>query len=134
MKKMTQPIDYSKKPNGTGITRIVKATYCSYKGFKAALLHEAAFRQELAICLILSPIAFFLAASSSQLLILLITLAFVLFAELINSAIEALADKITTDHDELIGRAKDLGSAGVTVAFGMLILCWGYIAYERFFA
>jgi diacylglycerol kinase (ATP) len=49
---------------------------------------------------------------------------FLLFAEIINSAIEALADQISTDHHELIGRAKDLGSAGVFLAMVILSLVW----------
>ncbi|NMP33279.1 diacylglycerol kinase [Thalassotalea sp. M1531] len=126
--------NFSKKPNGTGVHRIFKAAYCSYKGFKAAYEHEAAYRQELLMCIILAPISFIIANSSTQLMVLLMTLAFVLFAEIINSAIEALADKITTEHDELIGRAKDLGSAGVFIAFGLLVFCWTYVIFERFSA
>ena len=131
---MTPQMDYSEKPNGKGLKRIIKAAYCSYKGFKAAYQHEAAFRQELLMCAILTPISFFLANSITQLMVLLMTLAFVLFAEIINSAIEALADKITLEHDELIGRAKDLGSAGVFIAFCLMVFCWGYAIFERFFA
>ncbi|MFD2166224.1 diacylglycerol kinase [Thalassotalea euphylliae] len=130
---MTSQTDYSEKPNGTGIKRIIKAAYCSFKGFRAAYEHEAAFRQELVMCVILTPFSFFLANSMTQLMVLLMTLAFVLFAEIINSAIEALADKITLEHDELIGRAKDLGSAGVFIAFTLLVFCWGLAIIERFF-
>lgn len=123
--------DYSNKPNGTGVYRIYKAAYCSYKGFKAAHKYEAAFRQEVIMCAILAPISFFLATSTTELMVLLMTLAFVLFAEIINSAIEALADKITTEHDELIGRAKDLGSAGVFIAFSLLVFCWVTVLITR---
>jgi diacylglycerol kinase (ATP) len=56
---------------------------------------------------------------------------FLLFAEIVNSEIvnseiEALADRITTEHSELIGRAKDLGSACVFIAFSILVLVWIY--------
>lgn len=129
---MTTPTDYSNKPNGKGFKRIVNAGYCSFKGFKAAHKHEAAFRQEVVMCALLTPVSFFIATSSTQLMVLLLTLAFVLFAEIINSAIEALADKITTEHDELIGRAKDLGSAGVFIAFSLLVFCWSYAIINRF--
>ncbi|WP_448213855.1 diacylglycerol kinase [Colwellia sp. MEBiC06753] len=129
---MTDKIAKVTKANGTGIRRIFNAAVCSFKGFKAAYKHEAAFRQELLLCLLLAPISFFVAKSTTQLMILLMTLAFILFAEIINSAIEALADKITTEHDELIGRAKDLGSAGVFIAFGLMIFCWGLAIYENF--
>lgn len=124
-------MDYSNKPNGAGFGRIIKAAHCSYKGFKAAHQHEAAFRQEVILCVILAPISFFLATSTTELMVLLMTLAFVLFAEIINSAIEALADKITTEHDELIGRAKDLGSAGVFIAFSLLVFCWSTVIIQR---
>lgn len=119
------------KPNGTGVTRIIKAGYCSYKGFKAAYLHEAAFRQELFLCALLLPCSYILARSSEHLMIMFLALAFVLFAEIINSAIEALADKITLEHDELIGRAKDLGSAGVFIAFTLLVICYGEALYHK---
>jgi diacylglycerol kinase (ATP) len=52
-------------------------------------------------------------------------LLFVLFAEIINSAVEALADSITLEHQVLIGRAKDLGSSGVFIALFFLVLVWG---------
>ena len=112
------------KVNGSGFNRIFKATYCSFKGFKAAFKYESAFRQELGLCVVLLPLSFYLAQSTLHWLALLFTLIFLLFAEIINSAIEALADKITIDHSELIGRAKDLGSAGVFLALSLLTLVW----------
>jgi len=114
------------KPNGNGIDRIRKATLCSIKGFKAAFKYESAFRQELFLCLILLPISFFIAKDVGTWLILLISMLFLLFAEVVNSAIEALADRISIEHSELIGRAKDLGSACVFIAFIILLLVWSY--------
>lgn len=121
------------KPNGTGLSRIIKAAFCSYKGFKAAYIHEAAFRQELLMSVVLLPFSFYLASSAAHFFVLILTLAFVLFAEIINSAIEALADKITLEHDELIGRAKDLGSAGVFIAFTILCFVWLHAVYFKLF-
>jgi len=120
------------KPNGSGAKRLMNAYKCSVKGFKAAWVHEVAFRQEIILASILFPLAFFLSISRTHLLILLSTLFFLLFAEIINSALEALADKITLEHDTLIGRAKDLGSAGVTIALTFLILVWGEAIYFYF--
>lgn len=117
------------KPNSSGIKRIFKAFNCSVKGFKAAYVHEAAFRQELLLCAFLLPISFIIATSMTHWLILISTLLFLLFAEVINSAIEALADRISIEHHELIGRAKDLGSAAVFIAFSILAVCWLSIAY-----
>ena len=122
---------YMNKPNGTGLTRIIKAAHCSIKGFKAAFTHESAFRQELFLAMILLPASFYLAQSNLHQLLLIATLFFVLFAEIINSALEALADKITTEHDELIGRAKDLGSAAVFVAISLLVLIWAEALYTK---
>ncbi len=122
---MTKKIVITNKINGTGISRLFKATYCSFKGFKAAFKHESAFRQELFLCLLLFPTAFYFAQSRLHLVLLIGTLLFLLFAEIINSALEALADKITLENDELIGRAKDLGSSGVFIALTFLGLVWG---------
>ncbi|WP_343817338.1 diacylglycerol kinase [Colwellia asteriadis] len=121
------------KPNGSGGARIVKATYCSFLGFKAAFKHEAAFRQELLLCVILLPFSFIVAATLTQWLLLIFTLAFLLFAEIINSAIEALADRISLEHHELIGRAKDLGSAGVFIAMFMVVLVWSATIIRVYF-
>lgn len=123
----------SAKPNGTGLARILKATYCSYKGFKAAWLHESAFRQELLLAIILLPFSFLLSESRLHFVILIASLLFLLFAEIINSAIEALADSVSLEHNVLIGRAKDMGSSGVFLAITLLVLVWGEALYSRFF-
>ncbi|WOH38085.1 diacylglycerol kinase [Thalassotalea fonticola] len=121
------------KPNGTGIARLFKATYCSIKGFRAAWKYESAFRQELILVLILLPFSFVLAQSVNHWLVLIFSLLFLLFAELVNSAVEALADKVCLEHDELIGRAKDIGSAIVFVALIFLKLAW-VIALLQYFS
>jgi diacylglycerol kinase (ATP) len=113
------------KPNGTGIERIFKATKCSYYGLKAAWLYESAFRQELMLVIVLLPLSFLLCESRNHWLLLFASLMLVLLAELVNSAIEALADAISLDYHALIGRAKDIGSAVVFVAFTLLIVVWG---------
>ncbi len=131
---MTQDTAKTNKVNGTGIARIFKAANCSMKGFKAAFKYESAFRQELLLSLILFPFSFYLAQSNLHFIMLVACLLFLLFSEIINSAIEALADKITLQHDELIGRAKDLASAGVFIALILLWLVWGEAVYTKFFA
>jgi len=122
------------KPNGTGIMRIFKATHCSAKGFKTAYIHESAFRQELLLCLLLFPFSFILATSLNHWVGLVASLLFLLFAEIVNSAIEALADRISTEHHELIGRAKDLGSSAVFIGITLLCLVWFTAVYSYFFA
>lgn len=118
------------KPNGKGINRIIKATHCSYKGFIAAWKYESAFRQEFIMAIILLPFAIVLSSSISHLFLLISSLVFILFAEIINSALEALADAVTLDHNILIGRAKDLGSAAVFIALSIFTAVWGYAIYS----
>lgn len=113
------------KPNGSGLMRILKATKCSYLGFIAAWRHESAFRQELILVLILLPLSFPLSQSTTHWLVLFISLMLVLLAELVNSAIEALADAVSLEQHPLIGRAKDIGSAVVFIALTILTVVWG---------
>lgn len=101
-------------------------------GFKAAFKYESAFRQELLLCVLLLPVSFLITSSVSIWLALICSLLFLLFAELANSAVEALADQISTDHHELLGRAKDLGSAAVFVAMVMVTLVWGAVIFNYF--
>lgn len=112
------------KPNGSGLGRIIKATRCSYLGFSAAWQYESAFRQELLMVALMLPLSFLLCDSRNHWLLLFASLMLVLFAEMINSAIEALADAITLEHHVLIGRAKDMGSAVVFIALTIMTVVW----------
>ncbi len=112
------------KPNGTGIARIIKATKCSILGFKAAFKHEAAFRQELGLVAILTPLAFFISDTLFGFVSLMVAMLVVLIVELLNSAVEAVVDRIGLERHELSGRAKDLGSAAVTLALLIAGLVW----------
>ncbi len=107
-----------------GISRIVAAVGYSYKGLKAAVRYEAAFRQELALAVILAPCAFFLGRNTGETILLIGVVLMVLVVELLNSAIEALADAVSLESHPLLGRAKDLGSAAVFVAFATAFLVW----------
>jgi diacylglycerol kinase (ATP) len=118
------------KPNGLGISRLFKAFHCSLKGFKSAFKHEGAFRQEVFLAVVLFPLSFVVAEGVYSWLLLNISIIFLLMVEIINSAIEALADKITLKHDELIGRAKDLGSAAVFLATLCLLIVWSAFIYK----
>lgn len=112
------------KPNGTGIRRIIKAGKCSLMGLKAIVKHEAAFRQELLLVALLTPVAFLLGKTALGIILLLVGLALVLLVEVINSAIEAVVDRIGLEHHELSGRAKDLGSLAVLMSIIMCVLVW----------
>ncbi|WP_165313588.1 diacylglycerol kinase [Vibrio ziniensis] len=117
----------SGKPGDKGIRRIVKATKYSIQGMKAAIRHEAAVRQELALLIVLTPICLLLEVSNIEKVLMISSLFIVLITELLNSAVEAVVDRVGTGYHELSGRAKDIGSAAVFVALANAALVWGII-------
>ena len=112
------------KPNGTGLMRIIKATQCSILGFNAAFKHEAAFRQEVTLVAIMTPIAWLITDTLWGFVGLVVSLLLVLIVELLNTAVEVVVDRISLDHHELSGRAKDLGSAAVTLSLLIVGIVW----------
>jgi diacylglycerol kinase (ATP) len=112
------------KPNTTGVRRVINAAGYSLKGFKSAWLFEAAFRQEVALCIIFSIVAFMLPVSNIERIIMIVSLLLVVIVELINSAIEAVEDRIGDDWNELSGRAKDIGSAAVFLSLFLVLFVW----------
>ena len=113
------------KPGATGITRIINATGYSMKGLKSAWVNEAASRQELLLILLLMPLAFWIGDSLNEILLLVCISWLVVIVEVLNSAVEAVVDRIGSEHHELSGRAKDLGSAAVFIALALNALVWG---------
>ncbi|WP_061008345.1 diacylglycerol kinase [Vibrio sp. CUB2] len=111
----------------TGIRRILDATGYSLQGLKAAWTHEAAFRQELVLTLVLSVCAFLLPVTTLERIMMISSLLLVVIVELINSAIEAVVDRVSDDWHELSGRAKDIGSAAVFVALFLALFVWASI-------
>jgi diacylglycerol kinase (ATP) len=120
------------KPANTGIRRILRATRYSAQGLAHAWQHEAAFRQELALTVVLSPIAFWLGRTALERTLLIGVCLIVIIVELLNSAIEAAIDRHGDEHHELSGRAKDMGSAAVFVSLVLVLLVWVAFAYQRF--
>ena len=120
------------KPGNTGIRRIIRATRFSAQGFASAWTHEAAFRQELALVVVMTPLAFWLGRSLVETALLIAVLLLVLIVELFNSAIEAAIDRHGDEHHELSGRAKDMGSAAVFVVLVIVGVVWGAVAWQRF--
>ncbi|HCE2678841.1 TPA: diacylglycerol kinase [Vibrio parahaemolyticus] len=100
------------------------ATGYSIKGLKAAWTHEAAFRQELVLTLVLSISAFFLPVTTLERVLMISSLLLILIVELINSAVEAVVDRVSDEWHELSGRAKDIGSAAVFVALFLALFVW----------
>lgn len=110
-----------------GLRRIWRAGLHSRAGLVQAWRHEAAFRQELAIGAPLAVAAWWLADSAPQALVLSAVIVLVWIVELLNSALEALADAVCIESHPLIGRAKDIGSAAVMLAIGLAVLTWAVI-------
>ena len=111
----------------TGLRRILSATRNSLEGFVAAVRHEDAFRQELAMAAVLVPLAVFLGRSGLERALLVASLLFVLVVELLNSAVEATVDRISFDNHRLAKRAKDIGSAAVMLAIATAAAVWGFV-------
>ncbi|EOV0105003.1 TPA: diacylglycerol kinase [Vibrio vulnificus] len=115
------------KPGKTGIRRIVDATGYSMKGLKAAWINEAAFRQEILLTAALTITTFFLPVTTIERILMVSSLLLVVIVELINSAVEAVVDRISDDWHELSGRAKDIGSAAVFVALALALFVWASV-------
>ena len=114
-----------------GLTRVLNALRYSMQGFLAAVKYEAAFRQELMLAVVLTPCAFWVGQSGMQITLLLASLLLVLIVELLNSAIEAVADAVSLEANPLIGRAKDLGSAAVMLSLLTSLLMWLALLFNR---
>ena len=120
------------KPDNTGIRRILRATKFSAQGLAQAWQHEAAFRQEVVLVFVLTPVAVWLGQTALEQAVLIGSCLIVLIVELINSAIEAAIDRHGDEQHELSGRAKDMGSAAVLVSLTLVVVVWGLIAAARF--
>ena len=120
------------KSEKTGISRIVAAAGFSINGIKASWQHEAAFRQECVLSLVLLIASFFVAESGSQWLLLISPLLLLLIVELLNSAIETVVDRIGPEFHELSGRAKDIASASVFFCLILIAVSWAAIVWTNF--
>jgi diacylglycerol kinase (ATP) len=120
------------KPGNTGLRRIVNATFFSMAGFRAAWRDEAAFRQELLLCVVLIPAAFWLGRTAVERSLLIGSCLVVLIVELLNTGIENVVDRFGEERHRLSGQAKDLGSAAVFTSLVLTVVIWSLIAWERF--
>ncbi|AOM42370.1 diacylglycerol kinase [Xenorhabdus hominickii] len=116
----------------TGLTRIIKAAGYSAKGLKAAWQSEAAFRQESIAAILAIIIAFSLDLGLLERLLLVGSVMLVVIVEILNSAIEAVVDRIGSEYHELSGRAKDMGSAAVLLTIILALFIWGMILWSHF--
>ncbi len=124
------PTPSSPHKGKTGLRRIRNALFHTLAGLKAAYRHEDAFRQEVLLAAILIPLAFFLAAQGLDRALLIGSVLLVLVVELLNSAIEAVVDRISLEHHELSRRAKDLGSAAVFLSLANALAIWGLVLLD----
>ena len=118
----------------TGITRIIKAAGYSWQGLKAAWRNEAAFRQEGVMTVVAIVIACWLDIDPVTRILLIGTVMLVMIVEILNSAIEALVDRVGTEYHELSGRAKDMGSAAVLLALILAAVTWATLLWPHFFS
>ncbi len=116
--------DASALKGKTGLTRVVNAFFYSMAGLRAAFRGEAAFRQEVLLGALLIPLAFFMPVSGIGKAMMIAAMLLVLITELLNSAVEVLADRVSTEKHELIKKAKDIGSAAVLIALVNVPVVW----------
>ncbi|MFV5467744.1 diacylglycerol kinase [Acinetobacter towneri] len=109
----------------SGLQRILNATGYSLAGFKAAFKNEAAFRQNILINLLLIPLSFFMPVSRVEQVLMIVVCLLTIIVELINSAIEAVVDRVSMEQHPLSKNAKDMGSAAQFVALAIITLTWG---------
>lgn len=118
------------KIQATGMTRVIKAAGYSRSGLVAAWKNEAAFRQECILCLVAVAIALGLDINLTEKILLIGSVVLVVIVELLNSAIEAVVDRIGYEHHELSGRAKDIASAAVLISLILAAMIWVMILYH----
>jgi diacylglycerol kinase (ATP) len=111
----------------TGLTRAWNALFYSLDGLKAAFRHEDAFRLELLLTLVCIPLAFWLEPVAIGRALLIAALFLVLIVELINSAIEAVVDRVSLENHHLAKRAKDIGSAAVLLSLINAAAVWALV-------
>jgi diacylglycerol kinase (ATP) len=123
---LTVPYNINQNPHkgNRGFTRAWHAAKNSWCGIVYAFEEESAFRQELTLFFLLTPVAIFLPISSLEKCVLITSLIMVLAVELLNSSVEAAIDRISFDHHDLSKRAKDFGSAAVMLALLIAALFW----------
>jgi diacylglycerol kinase (ATP) len=113
------------------LLRLWRATINTRNGLAFAIRSEQAVREELVALVLSLPLAWLIGTTTMRRIELIAAVVMVLIVELLNTAIEKLADRLTTDHDPQIGRVKDMGSAAVGVALVTAGLFWLFSVAER---
>jgi diacylglycerol kinase (ATP) len=111
----------------TGVRRLINAFGYSLSGLRSAYLHEDAFRQEVLLAAVLIPAALVLPVAATARAVLLASVFLVLIVELLNTAVEAVVDRISLENHELAKRAKDIGSAAVMLSLVCMTVVWAIV-------
>ena len=111
--------------------RAWQAFLWSMKGLRATWDVESSFRLEVYLFVVLAPLAIWLGESGIERAILIGSMMIVLVVEVLNSAVEAVVDRWGPEHNELAGRAKDMGSAAVFLSDINVLICWGFLLVPR---
>ena len=111
----------------TGVRRVMNAFHYSMAGLRAAFSYEDAFRQEALLAVVLIPASFLLPVGGLSRALMIANVLLVLIVELLNSAIEAVVDRVSLDHHHLSKRAKDIGSAAVFLALLNVLVVWACV-------
>ncbi|EOC0448170.1 diacylglycerol kinase [Cronobacter sakazakii] len=117
--------------NTTGLTRIINAAGYSWKGLRAAWKNEAAFRQEGVAVIAAILIACWLDVDPITRVLLIGSVTLVMIVEILNSAIEAVVDRIGPEFHELSGCAKDMGSAAVLLSIILALVVWVTLLWQH---
>ena len=125
---MASGLDRTRKGQ-TGLRRIWNALFNTVDGIKAALWHEAAFRQEVLLAAVLIPVALTFSVGAAGKAMMIASILLVLVVELLNSALEAAVDRVSLDRHELSKRAKDLGSAAVFLSLANVVVVWALVLF-----
>ncbi len=129
---MSQPYDIKQNPHkgNRGLTRAIHAAKNSWNGLIFAYQEESAFRQELVLMVLLTPVALLLPVSVLEKALMISALLMVLAIELLNSSVEAAIDRISFEHHDLSKRAKDFGSAAVMLALLIAFIIWTAVIFQ----
>ncbi len=122
-------VDQNPHKGNRGLTRAWHAAKNSWCGLVYAFMEESAFRQELTLFILLTPIALVLPITLLEKALLISSLMMVLVIELLNSSVEAAIDRISFEHHDLSKRAKDFGSAAVMIALFVAALIWAAVCF-----
>jgi diacylglycerol kinase (ATP) len=125
MSEESHPVSEFKSKSG--ITRVFSALLYSMDGLRTAWRYEHAFRQELMVVVPGVVVALLIPVTTLERVVLIAVLLLVLIVELLNSAIEAVVDRVSLERNPLSKNAKDLGSAAVMISMLLAAVTWSLI-------